>query len=297
MDIFWLDIADGILGVSDIAGDVTTINHEEESRWIRKSKGEHGWMVRCDESGVYHGHSQGVTMYDWEHGRVIWEQSTQGAVLFGWQEEKNVYVGTSDRRVYTFSKTGVAGQIYQCDRAVYSCATAIGGKYVFAGDNYSSIYCFNDRGERLWKLATGCGSAFSMQFLNDRLYIVTTDGSLACIDASETAIAAAQQGTVPEVVNIKAPKLDAIVPSNALETASDATQGIILQCVKEGGKLRMRVVSPGYEPDWNVQFPKALRQEGKRYLVDEIRPSARAVFTEFMEILKLCNCIQNFPRS
>jgi putative transposase len=52
--------------------------------------------------------------------------------------------------------------------------------------------------------ASGCGSAFSMQFLDDRLYIVTTDGSLACIDASEAAITAARAGTVPQRVDVKA---------------------------------------------------------------------------------------------
>ena len=45
-----------------------------------------------------------------------------------------------------------------------------------------------------------------MQFFKDRLYVVTTDGSLACIDASEAAIQAAQKGTVPKPVTVKAPK-------------------------------------------------------------------------------------------
>lgn len=266
------------MGVSDVNGSVTTINHEDESQWTRKSKGTNGWMVRCDEIGVYHGHSSGVTMYDWEDGSVIWESKTGGAVLFGWQEETTVYAGTTDSRIYAVSKTGKTGQVYQCDGAVYSCAAAADGKYVFAGDNYSSIYCFNDKGDRLWKLATGCGSAFSMQFLDDRLYIVTTNGTLACIDASEAAIESAQAGTVPQVVNVKAPKLDAILPSTALETTSDKTGGIIVQCVQEGVNLRIRVVSAGYNPTWNVQFPKELRTEGSRYVVAEVKESARGGF-------------------
>ncbi len=278
VDIFWLDIADGILGVSDAAGNITTINHEEESQWNRKSKGTSGWMVRCDEIGVYHGHSAGVTMYDWEDGRVIWEQKTGGAVLFGWQEESTVYAGTTNNRVYAFTKAGAAGQVYQCDGAIYSCATAADGKYVFAGDNYSSIYCFNEQGDRLWKLATGCGSAFSMQFYNERLYIVTTTGALACIDVSESAIALAQAGTVPPVVNIKSPKLDAILPSTTLEATINISEGVVLQCIKEGSQLRVRIISEGYNSQWNVQFPNELRQEGAKYLVDEVRESARGGF-------------------
>jgi predicted DNA-binding WGR domain protein len=289
VDIFWLDIKDGILGVSDDAGNVTTINHEDESQWSRNSGGSYGWMVRCDEIGVYHGHSNGVTMYDWEDGKLIWNQKTSGEVLFGWQEETTVYAGTSHGQVYRFTKKGEISTIYKCDSPVYSCATAEEGKYVFAGDNCSSIYCFNEKGDRLWKLATGCGSAFSMQFLGDRLYIVTTDGSLACIDASETAIKAAQAGTLPQTVNIKAPTaIAAAVPSNTLETTSNASQGVIVECFKEGGNLRIRVVSPGYNPTWNVQFPKDIRSEGARYLVDEVRESSRGGFyRSFGDIKKL----------
>jgi predicted DNA-binding WGR domain protein len=278
VDIFWLDIADGILGVSDAVGNITTINHEEESQWSKKSKGGAGWMVRCDEIGVYHGHIAGVTMYDWEDGRVIWHQPTTGSVLFGWQEETMVYAGTSSSKIHAFTKAGAVGQVYSCDGTVYSCATAADGKYVFAGDSQSSIYCFNEQGDRLWKLATGCGSAFSMQFHADRLYIVTTSGVLACIDVSEAAIASAQAGTVPAVVNVKSPKLDAIVPSTTLERTTNTSAGVILQCVKEGKNLRVRILSAGYEPTWNVQFPSELRQAGAKYLVDEVRESARGGF-------------------
>ncbi|MFE1748575.1 WGR domain-containing protein [Coleofasciculus sp. H7-2] len=289
VNIFWLDIKDAILGVSDIDGNVTTINHEDESQWTKKSSGEYGWMVRCDEIGIYHGHSNGVTMYDWEDGTKIWNQKTRGEVLFGWQEEATIYAGTGQNLVYSFTKKGEVSTIYQCDAPVYSCATAEEGKYVFAGDNCSSIYCFERGGDRLWKLATGCGSAFSMQFLGDNLYIVTTDGSLACIDASETAIKAAQAGTVPQTINIKAPTaVAAALPSNTLETASNASQGVIVECFKEGGKLRIRAVSPGYNPNWKVQFPQDIRSEGARYLVEEVRESSRGGFYRaFGDIKKL----------
>jgi predicted DNA-binding WGR domain protein len=286
VDIFWLDIRDGVLGVSDADGRITTINHEDESQWTRRSRGSHAWMVRCDEIGVYHGHSRGVTMYDWEDGQVIWEQATTGEVLFGWQEESTIYAGTSNNLVYCFTKKGEVVNVYRCDAPVYSCTATHDGTYVFAGDNYSSIYCFQGHGvngtpppeARLWKLGTGCGSAFSMQFWHDRLYIVTTDGSLACIDASEVAIQAAQAGTVPASVTIKAPKLDAISASASLETTSNTSQGIIVECIQEGSQLRIRVISPGYNPTWNVQFPKEIREAGARYLVEEIRESARGGF-------------------
>ena len=289
VDIYWLDIYDGLLGVSDAKGGVTTIDHDaEDSQWTRLSQGQSGWMVRCDRQGVYHGHSNGVTMYDSVEGRMQWHQVTKGAVLFGWQEADTVYAGTSDRKVYAFSKDGKAGQVYQCDDVIYACATAEAGKYVFAGDSSSSVYCFNQQGERLWKLATGCGSALSMQYSQEKLYIVTTSGYLACIDASEKAIAEAQAGNVPDVVNFKAPKTKGVEPSDTLATTSDSSQGVMVECFQDGSKLRIKVVSPGYNSDWNVQFPRNIREAGATYIVEEIKASARGGFYRaYGEIKKL----------
>jgi outer membrane protein assembly factor BamB len=278
VDIFWLDIKDGLLGVSDANGGVTTINHDDESQWTRLSQGQASWMVRCDENNIYHGHSGGVTMYDRQEGRMIWHQKTPGGVLFGWLEASTVYAGTSDRKIYSFSKQGEVGVVYQCDAPVYSCAAALDGKYVFAGDNSSSIYCFSQNGDRLWKLGSGCGSALSMQFFEHLIYIVTTDGTLACIDASETAIADAQVGTVPQATIIKAPQGEGIAPSTTLETTTNSSTGVIVECFREGNKLRIRVVSPDFNPNWKVQFPMDIRQEGQRYWVEEVRESANGGF-------------------
>jgi predicted DNA-binding WGR domain protein len=278
VNIFWIDICDGILGVSDYDGSVTTINHEDESQWTKSSAGNAGWMVRCDEIGIYHGHSQGVTMYDWDDGQTIWNQPTNGSVLFGWQEESMVYAGTSNCLVQSFTKKGEVRTTYQCDAAIYSCATASDGEYVFAGDNCSSIYCFSRDGDRLWKLGTGCGSAYSMQFWNGKLYIVTTDGSFACIEASESAIQAAQAGTFSPAVTIEAPKREDVPASTTLETTSDRSRGVLVECFQSGSNLRIRVISEGYNQNWKVQFPKDIREAGARYLVDEIRESTSGGF-------------------
>jgi outer membrane protein assembly factor BamB len=278
IDIFWLDIKDGALGVSDEAGNVAAFNHEDESQWRKKSSGSSGWMVRCDAQGVYHGHSDGVTMYDWKDGKKQWHAKTDGAVLFGWQEKSTVFASTTANKIQRFTKRGASPKTYACDAAVFSCAAAEDGKYVFAGDNCSSVYCFNEAGERLWKLNTGCGSAYSMQFFRDRLYIVTTDGSFAAIDASEAAIAAAKTGKVPDPKSIKAPKGEAIAPSAEVETTRDAGSGVVVECYQEGSKLRIRPVSSGFHKKWNVQFPKDLRELGAKYVVDELRESGAGSF-------------------
>ncbi|MEV6035403.1 WGR domain-containing protein [Nonomuraea sp. NPDC052116] len=282
VDIYWLDIHDGVLGVSDRAGGVTTIDYEDEFQWSRGVAGDSAWMVRCDEDSVYHGHSKGVARYDVQDGTPVWQTALGEQVLFGWQEAHSVYAGTargSVGRVIRLAKgDGRIEAAYQCDGAVYSCATSPGGRHVFAGDDRSSVYCFDASGERLWKLGTGCGSAFSMQFLDDRLYIVTTDGSLACIDASEAAIAAARTGTVPQPLDVKAAaSLQVVEPSVTLETTTDAGDGVVVECFKEGERLRVRVVSPGFET-WNVQFPKDIREAGARYLVDGVRSAGRGGF-------------------
>ncbi len=278
VDIYWLDIRDGALAVSDAGGRVARVNYEDESEWLKSSMAVAGWMVRCGEEGIYHGHSAGVTMYNNLDGQMAWQQRTRGSVLFGWQTEKQVYAGASDYKVYSFSKQGEPGAVYICDAAVFSCATAEQGRYVFAGDNYSSVYCFNQDGQRLWKLGTGCGSAYSMQYLNERLYLVTTSGMLACLDVSETAIQAAKEGNVPQARDIKAPPVAVAASPTTLETTSDAGAGILLECFREGSHLRMRVLSDGYNPDLRVQFPHNLREEHARYLVDAVQLAAGGNF-------------------
>jgi predicted DNA-binding WGR domain protein len=291
VDILWLDIWSGILGVSDAAGNVTTIDPEDRSLWTRTSSGRTGWMVRCDSGSVYHGHSDGVTAYALDTGQTLWHQKGASQVLFGWQTEKAVYAGCGTRKIHCLDKkNGSEKAVFHCDGSVLSNASTVDGKYVFAGDGFSSIYCFDHAGQRLWKLGTGCGSALSMQFWKDKLYIVTTDGTLACLDASKAALQAAQAGKVPTAREIKAPSTVPAVPTTDLETTTDTSQGVLVECVPEGSNLRVRVVSPGYHPDWNVQFPKDIRERGARYVVDEIRESAHGGFYRaYGEIKKLAS--------
>ncbi|MFI6643638.1 WGR domain-containing protein [Streptomyces sp. NPDC050504] len=295
VDIFWLDIHEGVLNVSDRNGGLTVIDHEDEFQWSRNSAGNSGWMVRADDRAVYHGHSQGVTAYAADGTGQLWHTTTTGNVLFGWQEEHAVYAGTGRRVVQRIDKsTGRIEAAFTCDAAVYSCATSPGGQYVFAGDSASSVYCFTSDGTRLWKLGTGGGSALSMQYHAEKLYLVSTDGSLACVDASEAAIAAAQSGTVPVAQDIKlAAALPTYVPPAtpaAVATISAVPapgSGVVVECVQENGRLRVHVLSDGYEPSWNVQFPRAIRQAGARYVVDALHGASGGFYRVRGEIRRL----------
>ena len=288
IDIYWLDIHDGVLGVSDANGRISAIDHEHEFLSQRLGRGSSASMVRCDADALHHCHSGGVTSYDWRTGREQWHTRT-GAVLFGWQERSTLYAGTATRQVVELGKDGVQRQSYRCDAAVYSCATAPDGRYVFAGDSASSIYCFDRTGTRLWKLGTGCGSAYSMQYRDERLYIVTTNGSLACIDASEAAIRSAVGGTVPEAIDVKAPpRMPAVAPSTTVEIVHDVADGVVVECIEDSGRLRIRVVSSGYHTDWQVQFPKGIRERGSRYVVTGVRPASRGgYYRAYGEIRRL----------
>lgn len=293
VDIFWLDIREGVLNVSDAQGGLTVIDHEDEHQWSRKSAGGYAWMVRADEQGVYHGHQKGVTAYAPHGGGELWHTPTTGGVLFGWQEDDSVYAGTSRHVVQRLSKAkGVVEATYRCDTSVYSCATAPGGAYVFAGDSSSSVYCFDAEGNRLWKLGTGGGSALSMQYLDERLYMVTTDGSLVCVDASAAAIAAAEQGTVPLARDIKSAAAmpaytPAASPTEVATVVVAPTGGVVVQCVQDGGRMRVHVVSEGFDPTWNVQFPRGIREAGARYVVDALHPASGGFYRVRGEIRRL----------
>lgn len=51
---------------------------------------------------------------------------------------------------------------------------------------------------------------------------------------------------------------------------------VYLECVKKGSKLRIRIISPGYNNEANCTFPKAIREVGRKYSV----PSSAISFTE-----------------
>lgn len=64
--------------------------------------------------------------------------------------------------------------------------------------------------------------------------------------------------------------LSARVSKMAKAREGRPTDKIIVECVAEGSKVRARVVSAGYDPEKNCQFPRSIREVGKRFLVDTI---------------------------
>ncbi len=62
-------------------------------------------------------------------------------------------------------------------------------------------------------------------------------------------------------------------PASAADllTTDAVGTGVLVQCVKDGSKLRARVVSDGYDPNFNMRFPRSVREDGMLYVVDEVQ--------------------------
>ena len=101
---------------------------------------------------------------------------------------------------------------------------------------------------------------------------------MVCIDASEEAIAQAQEGTFKEAKSIKAPKSVEVLNDQELEITKDMTEGVVVKCTKKGSKLRVHVLSEGYDRSWNVQFPQNLREDGVLYVVEQVKESSTGGF-------------------
>ncbi|PTL77555.1 VWA domain-containing protein [Vitiosangium sp. GDMCC 1.1324] len=74
--------------------------------------------------------------------------------------------------------------------------------------------------------------------------------------------------------------------ADSLEAVSSAGAGVVLQCVREGGKLRIHATSEGYDSSFNVQFPRSAREEGVSYVVDKLEPSGDGSFYRVVGTIK-----------
>lgn len=82
--------------------------------------------------------------------------------------------------------------------------------------------------------------------------------------------AASPTPTKPQ--NLKSAKVQGTI--NDLETTDTVGDGVLVQCLKDGKKLRVRVVSDGYDPDYNMRFPRNIREEGEMYVVDGVKEAS-----------------------
>lgn len=159
---------------------------------------------------------------------------------------------------------------------------------VSSADGGVLVQCFREAGKlRVRVIADGYNPDFNVQFpRNIReegvTYIVdeiklSADGSFYRAGGNIRRLvqpgqerAATLQSSTSSAKTPKRQKLNAPASAADLETVDSVGDGVLVQCVKEGSKLRARVVSDGYDPNYNIRFPRDIREEGVLYVVDEV---------------------------
>ncbi|CAN1211360.1 WGR domain-containing protein [Tumidithrix helvetica PCC 7403] len=279
--------------ILDAYGHLTCLDLNLNPIWQQQTAKLCGWFLDADDRAIYHGHSRGVTCYDWETGKIIWENTVEAPVLCGQLTDRELIVGTSGGKIYALEKVGDVKTrqtsirtLATCDGAVYACARSRDRQALIAADYGANLYRFTSEGELQGKYPTGCGAILTMRLWDTSLYAVTTNGCLACFDRDFKREAIATQS----FPMIESPMLSSPVPikkskqriekSSNLIPASPQTieQGVIVECFKQGGKLKVRAISPDYHSDWNVQFPTKLRQESVRYRVEALEEAKQGGF-------------------
>jgi hypothetical protein len=224
-------------------------------------------MCRADASGVYIGLSAGVAKHDLKTGRRLWTNTEVGRILFGVQTATSVIVtgsvlpGGADRTLKINKKTGKTEQTYNSSAA--SCAVdEKGSTVVVANRGYDA-----KSGKQIWHFNHTLGGV-SAQLVGNKLF--TIDDQLKMYDVSAASVKKALTGDAGKSKTGSASGVKAIETSNTVETTTDRSKGVEVECVKEGSKLRIRVVSAGYDSSFNVQFPRDLRVAGAHFMCDEI---------------------------
>jgi hypothetical protein len=204
-----------------------------------------------------------------------------GCVLFGVQTATHVFATGEDGTNYkplTVKVNKKTGKVEtRIPSAGSSCAVDATGKTI--------VVCslgFNDKGEKLWNFngAENSGEldGMSAALVGTRLFTIVDEDTLNMFDVSPASTKRGLAGDGGKVKKGSAASVKAVAVSTSVEKTTDRSKGVEVECVKEGSKLRIRVVSKGYNSDWNVQFPRALREAGAHFMCDDIIESTTGGF-------------------
>lgn len=203
-----------------------------------------------------------------------------------------------NRRFDSVSRKEMRDQSYQArarnrsDLKLRGVATgsAVSLDVVSGADQGVMVQCFREGGKlRVRVISDGYNKDFNVQFpRNIRqegiTYVVeqittSSDGSFyraggkisrLVLPGQPDPLAHQMRGTKKQSGKAKAAAYSGTAAD--LETTDTVGDGVLVQCVKEGSKLRARVVSDGFDPNFNMRFPKSIREEGILYVVDEVIP-------------------------
>ncbi len=106
--------------------------------------------------------------------------------------------------------------------------------------------------------------------------------------SKKTAMKVTKKTVTKEIsaMKTKSKSMKAVVVSvDAKPTSTKPTATVICTCIKEkNGKLRIRVCeksmgqNSGYDPSWNCQFPRSMREEGATYAVESLQKAPNGNF-------------------
>lgn len=196
----------------------------------------------------------------------------------GEEEEKEV----KEKAAVKINKsTGALETVFKTDSSVPSTTVAPTTEASDSSLLYAAIpqaiKCFKTDGDGStseWELGTGVGSAMSMQAAaGDKLFAVCAQ-KIVCMDVSADAITAAKAGNAQAgrqlARDANAAEVAAVSSAADLEVSSDASGGITVSCVKQGSKIRVRpdAGQAGIDSSRNCQFPRNIREDGARFVVD-----------------------------
>jgi 3-methyladenine DNA glycosylase AlkD/outer membrane protein assembly factor BamB len=186
--IYGLDSYGDRLHISDVYGGITQLNQQFQVQWQQQVTSGRSWLWQSDDYALYRGSHQGVAAYAIATGKLLWRNSI-AYVLCGVLTQDSIIIGTGDHHLYELQKSGdikakttEMKTLALCDGAPYACALAADQQTIFVADHQADLCAFNRRGERLWKYPLGCGVPLAMRCVGDRLYMTTTEGTIACFD-------------------------------------------------------------------------------------------------------------------
>jgi hypothetical protein len=142
-------------------------------------------------------------------------------------------------------------------------------------------------GKLIWHFDDAGMSGASAALVGNKLF--TIGEKLLMFDVSPAAVKKANAGDPGKSKSGSATKQKAVAISNTVESTSDRTHGVEVECVKEGSKLRIRAVSAGFDSSLNVQFPRDLRVAGAHFMCDDLVPSKAGDFYRAVGAIRRLN--------
>ena len=291
-NIGWIEVYRGNLCVADLAGTVAVFDVDGDQRWKKKVKdGGEGWVLRVDGTGLYHGCEIGLRKLSWG-GEVLWHNRGVDDVRFAVDHGDALaltggYESGGDTTLYVVEKA--SGKTRQsvlltsdgpgfCPNgaeavAVGRAADGATRLYVACG-NY--LFGYDEALAVLWEAKVEAGPICNMQLVDETLFYATSEGAVCAVDVGAVAIARALTGKVKKARVRQAPKEQA--EDGGLEIVGVARGGVVVEVIKLGGKLKVRPLGGKFRSDWFCQFPRDLREEGARFVVDELREAAQGGF-------------------